>query len=249
MTIPDIALLTADDERDLATAVEAGVLAEGALAGLVERPVTATTEELAALVRSGRIAERTFWMANLRLIKLVSARASAISGVPEEDLFQNGWIGLADAVRRFDHRRGVRFATYALPWIRARVREAVQRHHVVRVPGRRSGTPPPRMVPLEEVHHGRAAAGSDHTDDFERVELAAVDWGGLGAGLSEREWQVVRLRFGFDEEGPCTHEEVARRIGCSHATARRVEIRALSRLRRMLTRHGIESVQATRSAA
>jgi RNA polymerase primary sigma factor/RNA polymerase nonessential primary-like sigma factor len=45
----------------------------------------------------------------------------------EADLFQEGCVGLIIAVERFDHRRGYRFSTYALYWIRALVSAAAAR--------------------------------------------------------------------------------------------------------------------------
>ena len=41
------------------------------------------------------------------------------SGLTDADLFQEGCLGLMIAVDRYDCRRGCRFATYALQWIRA----------------------------------------------------------------------------------------------------------------------------------
>lgn len=124
-------LLTADDEIALARAVEAGVLAAAVLNGLAEpaprpggRP---RTDELATLVDLGDRARRRLWESNLRLVKLVSVRLAARSGVAEDDLFQEGCLGLADAISRYDHRRGVRFASFALPWIRWRIGDAVGR--------------------------------------------------------------------------------------------------------------------------
>lgn len=59
---------------------------------------------------------------------LVLAEASRYRGrgVPLEDLIQEGMIGLVRAVDKFDYRRGGRFSTYAVNWIRAQVRQAVQ---------------------------------------------------------------------------------------------------------------------------
>ncbi len=58
---------------------------------------------------------------NLALVGMV-VRQEAPGRRAEADLFQDGCLGLIEAVRRFDHARGCRFATYALFWIRAYVR-------------------------------------------------------------------------------------------------------------------------------
>ena len=56
---------------------------------------------------------------NLRLVHAV-ARTYRGSGVPFADLVQEGTVGLVRAVERFDHRRGLKFSTYAVWWIRRR---------------------------------------------------------------------------------------------------------------------------------
>lgn len=44
-----------------------------------------------------------------------------------EDLFQEGFFGLVKAVDKFDFRRGCRFSTYAVPWIKQSINRAIFR--------------------------------------------------------------------------------------------------------------------------
>jgi RNA polymerase primary sigma factor len=79
--------------------------------------------ELGRRVRAGdRIARRTLIERNLRLVVSVAVRYRR-SGVPLEDLIQEGNIGLIEAVERFDPERGYRFSSYAV-W---RIRKAIQK--------------------------------------------------------------------------------------------------------------------------
>lgn len=122
----DAPLLTPDEEAELARQIEAGVLAADALArGL--RPEGATPEELRWLIVAGERARIRYVQSNLRLVAMVVLPASSRAGLPEADLFQEGCLGLITAVDRFDVRRGCRFATYALHWIRAFVDAASAR--------------------------------------------------------------------------------------------------------------------------
>jgi RNA polymerase primary sigma factor len=57
-------------------------------------------------------------------------------GVPLDDLVQEGTVGLVEAVERFDHRREVKFSTYAVWWIRRSIRDALAGSKVIRVPSK-----------------------------------------------------------------------------------------------------------------
>ena len=74
---------------------------------------------------------------NLRLVHAV-ARAYRGSSVPFADLVQEGTIGLVRAVERFDHRRGVKFSTYAVWWIRRSMLDAIASSNVIRMPAKAS---------------------------------------------------------------------------------------------------------------
>jgi RNA polymerase primary sigma factor len=73
--------------------------------------------------------------ANLRLVVSV-AKGHIGWSVPLPDLIQEGSIGLMQAVRKFDHRRGCKFSTYATPWIWQAIDRAVNdQSRIVRLPG------------------------------------------------------------------------------------------------------------------
>jgi RNA polymerase primary sigma factor len=82
-----------------------------------------------------RQARKRMIQANLRLVVSV-AKGHMDWGVPLLDLIQEGNIGLMQAVRKFDHRRGCKFSTYAIPWIwQAINRAANEQGRIVHLPG------------------------------------------------------------------------------------------------------------------
>lgn len=84
-----------------------------------------------------REARRALIEANLRLVVTV-ARRYRRSGLGLMDLIQEGNIGLVQAVDRYQYRRGFRFSTYAVWWIRRAITEAIAaRARPVRLPEER----------------------------------------------------------------------------------------------------------------
>ena len=72
-------------------------------------------------------AARELVLSHLRFVVHVS-RSYEGYGLPQEDLIQEGNIGLMKAVDRFDPNRGVRLVTFAVHWIKAEMNEYVLRN-------------------------------------------------------------------------------------------------------------------------
>lgn len=79
---------------------------------------------IAAGGSSGVQAKARLVESNMRLVVSI-AKAYRSSGIPFEDLIQEGAIGLMTAAERFDPKRGYRFSTYATQWIRQAIGRAV----------------------------------------------------------------------------------------------------------------------------
>jgi len=85
-------------------------------------------------VRCGDQARQRMIRCNLRLVISV-AKHYAGRGLPFEDLVQEGNMGLIEAVERYDPRRGTRFSTYAVWWIRQAVSRSIENQsRTVRLP-------------------------------------------------------------------------------------------------------------------
>ena len=104
----------------------------------MSRPLLSAAEEIRLAIQIGQgdqEAKQRMIESNLRLVVSL-ARTYRGRGVPMADLVQEGTIGLARAVDRFDHRHGVRFSTYAAHWIHGSLRDAVAAGQLIRIPAR-----------------------------------------------------------------------------------------------------------------
>jgi RNA polymerase primary sigma factor len=122
---------------------------------------------------------------NLRLVVAV-ARAYGYRGVPLLDLIQEGTLGLIRAAERFDWRRGTKFSTYAMWWIRQAIDRAV------------CNQADPIRVPIHVHERRRRLARVERALESELARKPSVDELASAADLSpEHAEQALRARFGF----------------------------------------------------
>jgi RNA polymerase primary sigma factor len=214
--------LTADEERTLGHCIQRdrGAAADAALTRLVE--------------------------ANLRFVVSYAKRYRGL-GVSFLDLIHEGNLGLIEAARRFDPSRNVKFITYAVWWIR----EAMM--HVLADQTRAFSFPPKLFALLHsstaDVSLNDPVSGRDQRSAGELGDVLALDLvppiedamihqsdlNDLTAALRDldrKEREVVRLRFGFEDDEPRTLQEIGDRLHLSRERVRQIETRAKEKLRR-----------------
>ena len=128
-----VPLLTAEDEVELAKAIEAGLFADEKLAG--GQPCRGARQaELALLAAEGLRAKQRLIEANLRLVVSIAKRYIG-RGLSFLDLIQEGNLGLIRAVEKFDYTKGYKFSTYATWWIRQAITRAIaDQARTIRIP-------------------------------------------------------------------------------------------------------------------
>ncbi len=127
-------LLTAEQEIALAQQIERGEDAKRELRLRLEELSDKTRAELEDVLMLGDRARGRLTEANLRLVVSV-ARKYVTRGLPMLDLIQEGNIGLARAVEKYDWQKGYRFSTYAYWWIRQGMTRALsEQSRSIRVP-------------------------------------------------------------------------------------------------------------------
>lgn len=127
------ALLSAEDEVELAQRIEVGLYAEYKLAN-AEKITRAEKRDLKILVREGKKARSHLLEANLRLVVSLAKRYTG-RGMPLLDLIQEGNLGLIRAMEKFDYAKGFKFSTYATWWIRQAItRGMADQSRTIRLP-------------------------------------------------------------------------------------------------------------------
>jgi RNA polymerase primary sigma factor len=256
----------------------------------LEREVGRPLDEFHALLadvsatdRLVREAKRALIEANLRLVVSVAKRFRW-SGLSLLDLIQEGNVGLIQAVDRFQYRRGFRFSTYAVWWIRQAIgRGIANRARTIRIPVHLGQT----LYRLSNVRRALAdTLGREPTAEelarrmrmsaqkirtlletpgitvsldepimgevttelgafIEDKQAIAPDTGILTgeiaarveralATLSDREREILRLRFGIGTDHEHTLAELGARLSLTRERIRQIEAEALRKLGRPL---------------
>ena len=242
-------LLTADEEIELAKAIESG----------------------------DEAAKERMINSNLRLVVFMAKRYQN-QGLSLLDLIQEGILGLIRAVEKFDWRRGFKFSTYATWWIRQSIQRGIQnKARTIRVPAhaldreravQRAYDRLADMLGREPTDHeiaevvgleveqltelreaGRVVAslekplGEDGESDlgdlvattasFEEELIVSLEEEALHRAVStlpEPHQAVIRLRYGLNGEKPVGLTEVARRLRMGPKRVQRLEAESLQRL-------------------
>ena len=193
------------------------------------------TEVIARLEQGDPQARQTLIERNLRLVVYL-ARRFENTGIGMEDLISIGTIGLIKAVSTFRVDRNIKLATYA-----SRCIENEILMYIRKISGQKAEVS--LDEPINTDWDGNELLLSDvlgtESDTVMRPMEDDVDHELLRQALSrlsEREMQIVQMRFGLGGRPEKTQKEVAELMGISQSYISRLEKRIMLRLRREISR-------------
>ena len=224
-----------------------GLLARAAAFGSVHYltggpslPVPLLPEEEKALLDRMAVGDRDARDAlithNLRLVVYLSRKFES-SGVPPEDLVSIGTIGLIKAVNTFTPGRNIKLATYASRCIGNEIlmylRKTSNRRQEASIDEPLNVDSDGNELLLSDV------LGTDENQVGQRLEQDAerAVLRQSVARLSDRERQIMELRFGLVDGVERTQKEAADAIGISQSYISRLEKRIIRDLRRQLEQY------------
>ncbi len=173
---------------------------------------------------------------NLRLVVYVS-RKFENTGVTLEDLVSIGSIGLIKAINTFNVEKNIKLATYASRCIENEILMFLRKIHNQR-------TEISLNEPLNTDWDGNELLLSDilgtDTDEVYKNIEDAVDKELLMTSvekLSDREQEILKLRFGLSGNDEKTQKEVADMLGISQSYISRLEKRIIEKLKKEIKKY------------
>ena len=159
--------------------------------GLPAQVFCARMREIDQSQQALREARNRFVEHNLKLV-ITIAKGFRGLGLSFSDLIQEGNLGLLRAVEKFDYRRGFKFSTYAVWWIRQSIVRAIQSHsRTIRLPSR----------VYEESFRLRKALAKLSTQ-FDRAPPVKALSRELGLGEEEAEFLIEVLKHPASLDAP-----------------------------------------------
>ncbi len=175
---------------------------------------------------------------NLRLVAHIVRKYYA-AHTSQDDLISIGTIGLIKAVDSYSDKNGARFATYAakciqneiLMYFRSQKKTSCEVSINETIDTDRDGNP----LTYIDIIRVEDTIADDISDRWQIARAIRY----IKDKLTDRERQIIIMRYGLDNKRPATQREVAEQLGISRSYVSRIEKNVLARIYKFL--HGGET--------
>ena len=184
----------------------------------------------AEMEKGSEAAREELILHNLRLVSHI-VRKYYSTAKNQEDLVSIGSIGLVKAVDSFDHKNGVRFATYAARCIQNEIlmyfRSQKKLNNEVSINDTidvdRDGNP---LTYIDVI-----CTEDDSDEVLDRIMQSKKAVRLVNTVLDERERKIIIMRYGLNGKKPLAQREVAVKLNISRSYVSRLEKSALQKLK------------------
>ncbi|MDF2842290.1 MAG: sigK [Herbinix sp.] len=168
---------------------------------------------------------------NLRLVAHIVKKYNMIDK-ETDDLISIGTIGLIKAIDTFDDEKGIRLATYAS--------RCIENELLMMLRGGRHLSK--EVFLYDPIGSDREGNEINLLDIIEETEIDIVEnivleddikklYSMIGQVLTDREKEIICLRYGLSNRKEVTQREIANKLGISRSYVSRIEKKALKKLR------------------
>jgi RNA polymerase, sigma 27/28 subunit, RpsK/SigK len=170
---------------------------------------------------------------NLRLVAHIVKKYS-MTDKETDDLISIGTIGLIKAIDTFDEEKGIRLATYAsrcidnelLMMLRSNKRLNKEVYLYDPIGSDREGNEINLLDIIEETD-------TDVVENIVLEEDIKKLYKVIGKVLTDREREIIFLRYGLVGQREVTQREIAKKLGISRSYVSRIEKKALKKIKGM----------------
>lgn len=139
--------------------------------------------------------------------------------ISPDELLQAGYLGMLQALSRFDGERGIRFITYAVPWILGEMKREIRKNSVGAA-----------ATSMQEVLGDDGTTLEETLSSCEDIDFSGIALRVALEQLSYEEQLLICLRYFRDK----TQKETADLLKRSQTQISRIERRALEKLHEMM---------------
>jgi len=185
-------------------------------------------------------------LSNMRFARKIAQRYFHLVEDPSE-IIQNANLGLVKALTRFDPDVGVRFISYAIWWVKAYIKNHINKsyqvhtgsladsNNLVSLDCNISYDNDTEETMLDSMHHD----GPDQNELYTYKERGSYLRNLLRSDppiLTEREIFIIESRF--LKEPPATLKDISSKIGVTRERVRQIQVRSLEKIKKAIIENG-----------
>ena len=195
------------------------------------QPISKEKEkELFLKIRNNNIqAKNEILQSHLKFVFNVASKYKG-RGVPLEDLISEGNIGLTKAIDKFDEKKGVKFISYAVWWVKQSIQECVKKRKKINTfeiveenKNDENGKDTLEMVFDDEQIHDDVLTSLNE----ERLQLISE----IIPKLPKRGQYIIKSYYGLDNQEEKNLEKIGNELGLTKERVRQIKEQCLKIIR------------------